>query len=246
MVGGRRCGTPFFVCRKDYRGQAYCGDACRAAARVVSARAARIRHERSEAGRLDHRDRQRATRMRLRARVTDHTSAAMPLPRTLSPPRSTPAPQAPFHARLARCVRCGCESAWARWAPPPRTQPRRSRRDRGRERGKSLPRDVEEELRRYLRCGDPGARLSARRVPEVPSGNRRRVLVQVPRSVPLVLGPADVRRRSGPGGPCAARRKGPGIADFSGPSALLAPLRSVPRRCPMRAAPNVGACTKAA
>ena len=140
MVGCRRCGTPFFVCRKDYRGQAYCGDACRAATRFVSARAARMRHERSEAGRLDHRDRQRAYRMRLRTRVTAHASAAMPLPRTLSPPRSTPAPRAPFHARLPRCVRCGCESAWVRWAPLPRTRPRRSRRDRGREPLATMPR----------------------------------------------------------------------------------------------------------
>ncbi len=133
MVGCRKCGTLFFVCRKDYRGQAYCGDACRAAARVVSARAARMRHERSEAGRLDHRDRQRAYRMRLRARVTDHGSAVMPSPSTLSPPRSTPAPRALSHARLPRCVRCGCESAWVRCVPPPRTRPRRSRRGRGRE-----------------------------------------------------------------------------------------------------------------
>ncbi len=35
---------------------------------------------------------------------------------------------------------------------------------------------------------------------EVPPGNRRRVLVQMPRSVPVVLGPADVRRRGAPGG----------------------------------------------
>ncbi len=95
MLGCRRCGAPFFVCRRDYRGQAYCGDTCRAAARVISARAARRRHERSDAGRLDHRDRQRAYRMRLRARVTDQAPLAVPSPRTLSPLRSTPAPRAP-------------------------------------------------------------------------------------------------------------------------------------------------------
>ena len=33
MLGCRRCGALFFVCRKHYRGQSYCGDTCRAAAR---------------------------------------------------------------------------------------------------------------------------------------------------------------------------------------------------------------------
>ena len=117
MLACRRCRTPFFVCRKDYRGQGYCGDTCRAAARVVSARAARMRHERSDAGRLDHRDRQRAYRMRLRARVTDHASPAAPPPRKMSPPRSDPDHQAPFRGGLPTCARCGCASAWVRWAP---------------------------------------------------------------------------------------------------------------------------------
>jgi hypothetical protein len=122
MLACRRCGAPFFVCQKDYRGQAYCSDPCRAAARVVSARAARRQHERSDLGRLDHRDRQRAYRMRLRARVTDHASPVVPSPRKLSPLRSEPAHRAHVRVGLPRCARCGCESAWARWAPLPGTR----------------------------------------------------------------------------------------------------------------------------
>jgi ferredoxin len=119
MLACRRCGALFFVCSTDYRGQTYCGSICRAAARVVSARAARMRHERSTEGRLDHRDRQRAYRMRLRARVTDHASPAVTLPSKMSPPRSEPTPRAPVRADLATCARCGCASAWVRWVPFP-------------------------------------------------------------------------------------------------------------------------------
>lgn len=133
VLACRRCGAPFFVCSKDYRGQAYCGNICRVAARVVSARAARMRHERSDEGRLDHRDRQRAYRMRLRARVTDHASPAVPLPSKMPPPRSEPTPRAPVRADLPTCTRCGCTSAWVRWVPFPggriraRSGPRKGR-----------------------------------------------------------------------------------------------------------------------
>ena len=128
MLGCRRCGTPFFVCRKHYRGQSYCGDTCRAGARAASARAARRRHQRSDAGRLDHRDRQRAYRTRQRARVMDHAPRTMASQQNLSPPRCAPAPPVSFHERLPSCGRCGCESAWVRrWAPRPRMRPRRGR-----------------------------------------------------------------------------------------------------------------------
>jgi hypothetical protein len=61
------------------------------------------------------------------------------------------------------------------------------------ERGKDLPRYVEQELRlRPLR--DLGPRFCPRRVHELRPGDRRRVLLQVPGSVPVVLGAADVGR----------------------------------------------------
>ena len=37
MLSCRRCRAPFFLCHRDYRGQAYCGDHCRLAARALSA-----------------------------------------------------------------------------------------------------------------------------------------------------------------------------------------------------------------
>jgi hypothetical protein len=64
------CGIEFWVCRSCDRGQVYCCVACRREGRRRTARAARSRHRRSEEGRLDHREHQRA----YRARVRDHGS----------------------------------------------------------------------------------------------------------------------------------------------------------------------------
>jgi hypothetical protein len=106
--------APFFLCSRDYRGQAYCGDHCRLAARALSARTARRRHERSDAGRLDHRDRQRAYRVRLRTRVTDQASPVGTSPPKVSRRRSESAApdRRPVPAGLPTCARCGCTSAW--------------------------------------------------------------------------------------------------------------------------------------
>lgn len=95
------CGARFFLCRACDRGQCYCSTECRAQARAQQLRRARQRHQHSNAGRLDHRDRQRAYRRRRAARqhatlttlvtvaaatvptpppenVTDHASATPP------------------------------------------------------------------------------------------------------------------------------------------------------------------------
>lgn len=65
----------FYVCRPCDRGQRYCSDRCREKARREQRRAANGRHQRSEEGRLDHRDRQRSYRQRQAARrVTDQGS----------------------------------------------------------------------------------------------------------------------------------------------------------------------------
>ena len=77
------CGARFFVCRACDRGQRYCSAACRAQARTQQRRGARQRHQRSRAGRLDHRDRQRAYRRRLaQRRHQPHTPATAPGPTT--------------------------------------------------------------------------------------------------------------------------------------------------------------------
>lgn len=64
------CRRLFFACRLCDRGQRYCGEACAGEARQRALRAARLRHQRSPEGRLDHRDRQRAYRARLRVMDT--------------------------------------------------------------------------------------------------------------------------------------------------------------------------------
>lgn len=80
------CGARFFLCRACDRGQCYCCLACRAQARTQQRRAARQRHQRSPAGRLDHRDRQRAYRRRLAIRRYTSAPLAAPLPLALELP----------------------------------------------------------------------------------------------------------------------------------------------------------------
>jgi hypothetical protein len=135
-LGCRGCRELFFVGRGCFRGHACCGEVCRPATRVLSARAARGRHEQSDAGRLDHRDRQRAYRMRRRAalparsavasarvqapsaRVTHQGSTVAPQPAIVSPPRSESPRRAPIAAARPTCARCVQESAWVRFLPP--------------------------------------------------------------------------------------------------------------------------------
>ena len=71
---GSGCGVMFYICGSCYRGQAYCGDGCRKRAQLQQHRNANRKHQDSPEGRLDHRDRQRVYRARLRLRVTDATS----------------------------------------------------------------------------------------------------------------------------------------------------------------------------
>jgi len=69
-----RCGAVFYLCRSCDRGQRYCSERCRGKSRREQRRAANRRHQRSDEGRLDHRDRQREYRLRLVERVTDQGS----------------------------------------------------------------------------------------------------------------------------------------------------------------------------
>ena len=71
---GSGCGGMFYICGSCYRRQAYCGDGCRKRAQLQQHRNSNRKHQDSPEGRLDHRDRQRAYRARLRLRVTDVTS----------------------------------------------------------------------------------------------------------------------------------------------------------------------------
>ena len=116
----RQCGRLFAICAACDRGHTYCTPSCRTLGRRRSVRAARDRHQRSPEGRLDHRDRQRA--YRVRRRVTDQTSPAPRPSARLSVPDGAPVPvPAP-----ARCVVCGRSSRWL----IPLREPRVGRRRR--------------------------------------------------------------------------------------------------------------------
>jgi hypothetical protein len=116
----RDCGARFFLCRACDRGQRYCSAACRQRARTCQRRAARPRHQRSLAGRLDHRDRQRAYRRRLAVRR--HTG------QDATPPPTPPAPLPPAeknvtdHASQAPVVSGTLRASAWRW---PLTAPSR-------------------------------------------------------------------------------------------------------------------------
>ena len=89
---GLGCGAVFYICRSCYRGQAYCGDECRAPAQRRQRRTANAKHQRSPEGRLDHRDHQRAYRARCRLRgVTDTPSTGRPRSATIAPLGGHPA-----------------------------------------------------------------------------------------------------------------------------------------------------------
>lgn len=81
MDQGRRvvcgeCGAKFVVCRSCERGQRYCPGACAKQARARQLKIARRRHQQSQEGRADHRDRNRRHRSKRHgsARVMDTTS----------------------------------------------------------------------------------------------------------------------------------------------------------------------------
>ena len=87
----------FYICRSCYRGQAYCGEACRTKAQLQQHRKANKKHQDSPEGRDDHRDRQRHYVKRGRPRMTDvgspgpdrSGSIAKPVTQAKTKPRKT-------------------------------------------------------------------------------------------------------------------------------------------------------------
>jgi hypothetical protein len=123
----RQCGwcrTLFAICRRCDRGQAYCGDACRTEGYRRCQRHANRRHQQSEEGRLDHCDRQRAYRARLRARVTDKGSVPASIEGMVPRAAVSEPPQEVNDAKpgaeiAVQCVRCGRPGRYFRWHPAP-------------------------------------------------------------------------------------------------------------------------------
>ena len=121
------CGVMFFVCRRCYRGQAYCSARCRRTTRRQQRHKANRRYQQDTGVRLDHRDRQREYRRRLAGRrVTDHSSirelpwGSICEPATATAVQSPPeeescdAPKPGWLERLGRivCRVCGRLGRW--------------------------------------------------------------------------------------------------------------------------------------
>ena len=118
------CGAVFYLCPHCDRGQRYCSSRCRDKSRRRQRREANRRHQQSMEGRLDHRDRQRAYRRRLQARVTDQSSlrtspcvnlTAPPVPApTQAPPAADfyPGSDAEHVANGVVCQICGRRGRW--------------------------------------------------------------------------------------------------------------------------------------
>ena len=80
------CHAIFYICSHCDRGHRYCSVECRQQARLRQRRCANGRHQRSEEGRLDHRDRQREYLLRQQAAaagVTDPSSVLITSPASL-------------------------------------------------------------------------------------------------------------------------------------------------------------------
>lgn len=116
------CAATFYACLCCF--WRYCSKECRTRARLLNRRAANQRYQQTEAGRLDHNDRQSDYRKRCRSReaqqsVTDHSSISAESTSSFghaSPTPPTPAPAPPQAAdrpiqvraqRPLRCAICG-------------------------------------------------------------------------------------------------------------------------------------------
>jgi hypothetical protein len=121
------CHVIFYICSHCDRGHRYCSPECRRQARLQQRRCANGRHQRSEEGRLDHRDRQRAYRHRQQsaaASVTDHSSVSITSPASLLRGQAAMAATLP-PPRLGapRCRICGRVLRFIN--PYPRIPPRK-------------------------------------------------------------------------------------------------------------------------
>ena len=116
----------FYLCQRCDRGQRYCRPHCREKSRRLQRREANRRYQQSLGldGRLDHRQRQREYRQRLKARVTDPSSlGASPYVNLTAPPVRQlaaaplaavffPGSDAEYAASGVVCQICGRRGRW--------------------------------------------------------------------------------------------------------------------------------------
>ena len=136
------CRRIFNVCRPHDRGQMYCSQPCRKKARQRVCRAARARHQATDEGRRDHRDRQRAYRRRQAAlkSVTDPGSHATHGADTLSEcfsvqvavSRAKQVAPHPVKSTMPvgtlKCCLCNRSSHWVHFSPSASRHPPRKRK----------------------------------------------------------------------------------------------------------------------
>ena len=120
------CSGVFYLCRHCDRGQLYCSSRCREKSRRLQRREANRRYEQSlgDEGRLDHRQRQREYRQRLKARVTDQSSlpsspcvnlSVRPTPARVEAPAVVefrPSSREAIRAGWVVCQICGRRGLW--------------------------------------------------------------------------------------------------------------------------------------
>jgi len=120
------CSAVFYLCRHCDRGQRYCSSRCREKSRRLQRREANRRYEQSlgDGGRLDHRQRQREYRQRLKARVTDQSSlpsspcvnlTVRPTPARVEAPAVVefrPSSREAIRAGWVVCQICGRQGRW--------------------------------------------------------------------------------------------------------------------------------------
>jgi hypothetical protein len=116
----------FYLCPHCDRGQRYCRPHCREKSRRLQRREANRRYQQSLGldGRLDHRQRQREYRQRLKARVTDQSSIGAfpcvnltvpPVPQSAEAPPAedfSPGSEAEYAASAVVCQICGRRGRW--------------------------------------------------------------------------------------------------------------------------------------
>jgi len=123
---GTTCLVVFFICQHCDRGHRYCSASCREQARHRQRRAANRRHQQSEEGRLDHRDRQRQYRLRCRdgnnpeqtpessTGVTDQGSPTIPFSGKIQPWEQPTPVRCRICGRTGRLVNTFPRNSWIR------------------------------------------------------------------------------------------------------------------------------------
>lgn len=95
----RHCGKVFHVCRRCWRGQAYCGDTCRKIHQMESRREAQRRYQRTEKGKETRARAARRRRMKKSKKTVADETATPPKACDIGPPKRP--------GDRPRCLFCG-------------------------------------------------------------------------------------------------------------------------------------------